>query len=132
LPECPETSCTRSYVGYNCMYECRRLGFQENDSPDLLEVLERAEVETDDIDKFKILQVSPNPVSDILTVDYDTENNLFLVMRNSNGQSLISQRLSSEQTSFSIDVKDLTSGLYFITVTDAEGNTESKKVVVTK
>lgn len=57
--------------------------------------------------------VFPNPVSDVLTINYSGKKSVHFEMVNSLGQQVKSVQLQNEQT-FYLDVKDLKSGLYIL------------------
>ncbi len=67
-----------------------------------------------------VFSMYPNPVSDVLTVNGDIAN---VTITNAIGQEVI----KTNQTS--ISTTNLRTGLYFVTVTDIEGNTATRKLI---
>ena len=73
--------------------------------------------------------ISPNPTNDLLTITITNANSLYTFMIiNAFGQVLKST--SSNSGKVTLDVKDLSSGLYYVNIVSETGNTMTKKIVV--
>jgi hypothetical protein len=76
-------------------------------------------VNTEEIQKeAQNIQLSPNPVSDVLTVNLENLNGGMLQLMDKQGRIL--QTLSVQTTQVSLDVAPYPSGLYFLRWTDGE------------
>lgn len=71
----------------------------------------------------KNFNVYPNPTSDILTLNSSTAIKQFEIY------SLVGQRVLQGQYQTQIDVSELQSGQYLITVLDSQGNYSTKSFV---
>jgi len=77
------------------------------------------------------IKIYPNPVSDILTLEFNynlTLNNIELRMFNLSGQEVNHQSLPSETTNTTISTEHLSSGVYFIQVTVDEKQYNQKVI----
>lgn len=74
------------------------------------------------------ISVYPNPVSDVLTIAGSGNEAMNLQLVNALGQTVKTARTSSAQGKLSIG--DLTAGMYWLTVTDKQGNKLHQQAVV--
>jgi hypothetical protein len=73
----------------------------------------------------KNFKIYPNPVNNVLYVN--SENSSKIVVSNTIGQQII--RIDNPKTNEQIDVTALQSGMYFVSVTDQNGNTAVRKLI---
>lgn len=81
-------------------------------------------VEYATISKFKMY---PNPVSNNLTIDGSLTGNYQLEVINNLGQVILKQNQNT--SSISLDVSNLTQGLYFLNITSEDGNSQTFKFI---
>jgi hypothetical protein len=80
-----------------------------------------------DIPANEKIKLYPNPVSTILTIDNPFTSNYQLKVINQLGQTVLEQ--SQNTSSISLDVADLSRGLYFLTITSADNKTQTIKFI---
>jgi len=73
-----------------------------------------------------VFALYPNPVSSMLTVTLAGTSDYIFSISNAIGQILVRAQAKKQ---FSVDVKDFTAGIYFVTVTDKKKNMVTKKFV---
>jgi len=81
------------------------------------------------------LLVYPNPVKSSFRIQFNAKTNaqLFATLRDINGNIVWSKNTTAQALSgTTVDAGKLTSGIYMLQITDANGNTITKKVVVSK
>jgi hypothetical protein len=71
-----------------------------------------------------VFNLYPNPANDVLNINSELEEIKLLSIADLNGR--IVKSLEVNQTSSQINVSDLASGTYFVTITSEEGNTVKK------
>jgi hypothetical protein len=71
-------------------------------------------------------KIYPNPVQNILFVDFEDLENVAISISDTNGRTLINQKLNT--TSNSINIENLSKGMYLIKLTSDQGN-ETIKVL---
>ncbi len=78
------------------------------------------------------LQLYPNPVTDVLNVNYQLATNEgFLSIYHANGSNLYEQRLKGDVNHTEIDLSNYPEGYYLIRIQDGE-QVQIKKIIVTK
>jgi len=70
------------------------------------------------------MEVYPNPANDIIYVKGD--NIQYVEIYNTVGSRVISKNVIDSE---SINIADLTSGIYFVRIVDKQGNTTTTKIV---
>lgn len=83
-------------------------------------------VSIDEIDKINFT-ISPNPVSDVVTVHGDLSNNATAVLADQMGRVISSFEIKNGQT---IDMSEYASGMYLISIND--GDIKTTKTIVKK
>lgn len=84
------------------------------------------------VSKFKTagLTIYPNPTNELLVIKASNGTGKFKIqIYSTEGKLLKSQNLHSNGQS-SINVSNLSSGIYFLNIEDEEGNTETKKFLI--
>lgn len=74
-----------------------------------------------------VISLYPNPVNDILTVEFSNENKREIILSDVFGKKLLQKEVSS--SSVLLDVKKVTTGIYFLTVREKEKSTFRKLIV---
>jgi hypothetical protein len=84
--------------------------------------------------QFQYLAVSPNPVSEELSITYDLKNHAIggIVMTNNIGKVIYSQRLDGYRHQTSVNCSELAAGLYQVSLIGDGKVRKSLKVAVTK
>jgi len=73
------------------------------------------------------LNIFPNPASEEVTVRFRSDVHYSISMHNAVGELLFKTRNNSPE--LKLDIADLCRGIYFITLTDDEGNKMTRKMV---
>ena len=73
------------------------------------------------------LNIFPNPASEEVTVRFSNEVHYSITMHNAIGELLFQTRNNSPE--LKLDIAALRKGIYFITLTDNEGNKVTRKIV---
>lgn len=78
------------------------------------------------------VRVYPNPSSELLLVDIDAKNSVIvqLSVTDMNGKVISSQSYSATNNHVAINVKNWSNGVYFLSLTDKDGNILRKFKVV--
>lgn len=79
------------------------------------------------VENDKRVKIYPNPVANILTIENPFPNNVQLKVFNQLGQIVLKQNQNT--TSTSLDVSNLSKGIYFLNINSEEGNTQTIKFV---
>ena len=80
------------------------------------------------LENYSKISIFPNPAKDIIHIN-NTELSQYQVdILNVNGELVKSSKSNSQNTT--IEVSDLSAGLYFILINDEKGNTTKRKVVI--
>jgi hypothetical protein len=79
-----------------------------------------------DVDLSKI-KLFPNPTQDYFTVSSTTENDFSITIYDISGKEALSQ--SKFQNNSSVNIQNLKSGIYFISVLDESGNVSVKRII---
>jgi len=74
--------------------------------------IEESIVSTETNTKNHFLDISPNPTSGILTIQYQNTKKGFINITNANGSLLISRPIN--ETTFNIDISNYPNGIYFL------------------
>jgi len=79
-------------------------------------------------------KIYPNPTRGILYVAQDGDNNTIsnLSIQNAQGQVIVNQTLSANQQQSSIDLNNMTAGLYTITLYNSGGDSQTSRFVILK
>ncbi|MCI5080107.1 MAG: T9SS type A sorting domain-containing protein, partial [Saprospiraceae bacterium] len=81
----------------------------------------------------KGFEVFPNPATDYLTVTWDNEllaENSDLQIFNASGQIVKTFRVDHQDTEYRINVSDLSSGLYMLSMTQRDGSIVTKRLII--
>ncbi|MBA3682082.1 MAG: T9SS type A sorting domain-containing protein [Bacteroidetes bacterium] len=70
----------------------------------------------------------PNPASDVISVNYKTQNNSKLELRNALGQLIFEQTFNGPVSDY-IDVSKYANGSYVLSITE-KGETINKKLII--
>ena len=87
-------------------------------------------VSVNNIDNAPEILVYPNPATDHLWIQFATIGKYFTALFNSNGQ-LVKQYISSSGNKIELNLSDLKSGIYFLSI-DHEGKHDIKKIMIKK
>lgn len=91
-------------------------------------LVELEEVLSVDKFKFNASNLYPNPVSHTLTINSDEFKNIEAKIMDAYGRNVITTNLTSNQTR--IDVSNLTSGLYFVQLSDNTSTSKAMKIII--
>jgi hypothetical protein len=75
------------------------------------------------------LSLFPNPVSDMLTVNFEATSSTSVQLIDLTGKVVRSETAQAGSVSTQFDVNDLNAGVYFVNVKNAAGSTTQKFVV---
>lgn len=75
------------------------------------------------------LSVSPNPVSDLLTMSYDMPGMTMVAVRSLDGRLILSRRHDFAESDMVINTSSLLPGMYVITVVTENGSRETSKFI---
>lgn len=78
-------------------------------------------------DEDFVFSISPNPVAGVLYVTLDKAKPLTCIMSNVSGITV--HHSKHLERTIDIDINDLQSGIYFITIVDSEGRRVSHKFI---
>ncbi|MEO9870686.1 S8 family serine peptidase [Ekhidna sp.] len=84
------------------------------------------------LDKTKVIEVYPNPATDVLYIkSFNQTKNVKISMFDFSGRRIrqITREFSGE-SEFELPVKDLPKGMYFITITDDSSESQSVRVII--
>ncbi|HAW52790.1 MAG TPA: hypothetical protein DCX54_10770, partial [Flavobacteriales bacterium] len=89
----------------------------------------------DELERNANFLVYPNPVSDLLTVDFSNTNigSGQVEIKDLSGRTVFGRSIDREVkggATLQIDVTSFSSGIYFLSLTDANGRTSIKKIAV--
>ena len=113
----------------NGVYEVCLIVKNKNGADTLCRTIKIGTVSTKSNDKILDIQVWPNPCKDfliIIVLDYNPQK-MVLQVYNSIGELVLSQRLY--QGSNSVDVENLNSGIYFISILEKGKEIKSEKLI---
>lgn len=117
------------WVKYNHVFSNTRM-------PVIFAIIDRDFVNVNDVNFFQGLQLSvyPNPASDILNVDFavNSDMNTRIDILDINGKIVYTSNLGLKQTgshNTSIDISNLSSGAYFVSIAGAKGRLTKKLIV---
>lgn len=79
------------------------------------------------IDKISVVNIKPNPTSDFLEIAVDNNNCDYLEIFDINGKLLLKQPMTLEN--FKVNIRELTSGLYFISLHSQTGSIKTGKFI---
>jgi hypothetical protein len=86
-------------------------------------------VSVNELNTSSELSVFPNPANNVINVIGDDFNGSILQMISVNGMLIREEQM--DQNSYQINVSELPSGLYFLSVT-SDSNSSHKRIVITR
>ncbi|GIV28070.1 MAG: hypothetical protein KatS3mg027_1884 [Bacteroidia bacterium] len=86
----------------------------------------------EEIADISVFAVYPNPASEYIQVEYETQDNLIFEIVDAYGKVVISDILVKEQTKQSIDVSNLPSGIYYYVIEKGGTKLVRDKIVIVR
>ncbi len=83
-------------------------------------------------DLFKQTKIFPNPVSDILTIHFDTQLSAIALLYSTEGKLIIEQEIYFDNNVAIFNVSSLSQGLYFLRVVSSDGENDFSAKLIKK
>ncbi|HBX51119.1 MAG TPA: hypothetical protein DEH02_08650 [Bacteroidales bacterium] len=112
------------------MNECEKPKVMANSEKSIADTHNQIENINTNLSENEVLEIYPNPASDVLYINYSFSNESYLEIYNVLGSKLVSIRLNSGTSKKVLSLKNLSTGIYYLKIIKDNKVFKSEKIVI--